>query len=103
VKAWLVAKHFMHLAVEKRFVHYMMVTGLVLMLMFVAGTSVDIMNHHGANWENVGAKQEIARALAAGPTGHGGGHGDASHTDASHGEGGHGDEHAKPAHDAGGH
>ncbi len=97
IKAWLVAKHFMHVTVEKRFVHYMLVTGLVFMLMFVAGTSVDVMNHEGARWENVAAKAEIKRALEAGPSGHHGeAHGDdhgAAHGDEAHG---HGDkEHAE--------
>ena len=73
IKAWLVAKHFMHVTVEARFIHYGLITALVFMAMFVAGVSPDVLNHHGHNWENVAAKKEIARALAAGPSGH---HGD---------------------------
>lgn len=86
IKAWLVAKHFMHVTLEKRFVHYGLITALVFMAMFVAGVSPDVMNHHGHNWENVAAKAEIERALAeqAAGGGHHGDHGD-DHGDA-HGD-----------------
>ena len=47
VKAWLVAKNFMHVTVEKRFIHYGLITALVFMLMFVAAIFPDIKNHEG--------------------------------------------------------
>lgn len=53
IKAFLVAKHFMHLAIERRFIPYMLVCMLLLMLMFYFGTAVDIMVPAGANWERV--------------------------------------------------
>jgi caa(3)-type oxidase subunit IV len=49
-KAWLVAKHFMHVTVQPRFVIYMLSTVLVFMLLFYAGTAPDVMEHEGANW-----------------------------------------------------
>jgi caa(3)-type oxidase subunit IV len=49
-KAWLVAKHFMHVTVQPRFVVYMLSTVLVFMLLFYAGTAPDVMEHEGANW-----------------------------------------------------
>jgi len=49
-KAWLVAKHFMHVTVQPRFVMYMLSTVLVFMLLFYAGTAPDVMEHEGANW-----------------------------------------------------
>lgn len=100
VKAWLVAKHFMHVTMEKRFVHYMVITGLVFMLMFVAAVSPDVMNHHGSNWENVAAKAEVERALAVIAEGGGDHHGGGDHGDA-HGDDGHGNDHAEPADDHG--
>jgi caa(3)-type oxidase subunit IV len=49
-KAWLVAKHFMHVTVQPKFVMYMLGTVLVFMLLFYAGTAPDVMEHEGANW-----------------------------------------------------
>lgn len=50
VKAWLVAKHFMHVTAQPKFVMYLMGTCLVFMLLFFAGTAPDVMEHEGANW-----------------------------------------------------
>ena len=49
-KAYLVAKNFMHLNVQPRFVIYMLVTTLVFMLLFYAGTAGDVMKQSGQNW-----------------------------------------------------
>ncbi len=51
VKAWLVAKHFMHINLTARYVPYLVVTGLVFMLLFFAGTAPDVMQEGGTNWE----------------------------------------------------
>jgi caa(3)-type oxidase subunit IV len=50
VKAYLVAKNFMHLNVQPRFVLYILGTTLVFMLLFFAGTAGDVMKHSGDNW-----------------------------------------------------
>jgi caa(3)-type oxidase subunit IV len=65
VKAYLVAKNFMHINLEKKFVAYLVVTMLVLMALFFGGVSPDVMKHDGQRWENVAAKAETARRLAA--------------------------------------
>ena len=52
VKAYIVAAYFMHLNVEKRYIHYMMYTMLAFMGIFYFGTAVDIMKHDGSNWVN---------------------------------------------------
>ena len=71
-KAYLVAANFMHLNIEKRYISYLLGTMLMLMLLFFAGTSPDVMKHKGQNWENVAAETEIDRALEAqGSDGHG--------------------------------
>ena len=50
VKAYLVAKYFMHLNVEPRYAVYLLTTMLVLVLLFFAGTAPDVMKHEGTNW-----------------------------------------------------
>lgn len=78
VKAYLVAANFMHLRIEKRYITYLLLTMLTLMLLFFAGVSPDVMRHQGVNWENVSARDEIDRALeeqtAEHETGHGAEH-----------------------------
>ncbi len=65
VKAFLVAKNFMHLNIERKYITYMLSAMLMLMLLFFAGTAPDVMKHKGQNWENVAAEAEIERALEA--------------------------------------
>jgi caa(3)-type oxidase subunit IV len=51
VKAYLVAKNFMHINIEKRFIPYLVTTMLVFMLLFFAGTAPDVMKKEGTQWE----------------------------------------------------
>ena len=51
VKAYLVAKNFMHINIAARYVGYLMVTMLVFMLLFFAGTAPDVMKPSGRNWD----------------------------------------------------
>jgi len=50
VKAYMVAKHFMHLNVEKPVVHYFLATCLVFVVLFFAATAPDVMKQDGSNW-----------------------------------------------------
>ncbi len=50
VKAYLVAKNFMHLNIEPRYAVYLLTTMLVFMLLFFAGSAADVMKHEGTNW-----------------------------------------------------
>ncbi len=50
VKAYLVAKNFMHLNIEPRYAVYLLLTMLVFMLLLFAGTAPDVMKHEGSNW-----------------------------------------------------
>lgn len=75
IKAYMVAKNFMHLNVEKRFVVYLLLTAVAFMFLFYAGTAPDVMQHHGHNWRNVAADREVERALSAAASEHGA-HGD---------------------------
>jgi len=69
-KAYLVAKNFMHVNLEKPFVSYLLLTVVVFMLLFFAGASPDVMKREGTRWEKpawVAAHQE---ALAHPPEAH---------------------------------
>ena len=70
VKAYLVAKNFMHIDVERRFVPYLLGTELVLMLLLFAGTAPDVMKPEGRNWEKPSWLAEAGDATAE----HGGSH-----------------------------
>ena len=56
VKAYLVAKNFMHLDIEKKFVVQLLVVCLALVTLFFLATSPDVMKHWGMNWRNASAK-----------------------------------------------
>ncbi len=51
VKAYLVAKNFMHLNVEKPIVHWVLGTALVLMVLLYAGVAPDVQKSAGQRWE----------------------------------------------------
>lgn len=65
VKAYLVCAHFMHLNIQKRWVVYLELGVLAMVLLFWFGVAPDVMKHEGQNWENVAAKQAVERGLAA--------------------------------------
>lgn len=65
VKAFLVARYFMHLNVEPRYVVYLLTTCLAFMFLMFAGVAPDVMEHSGQNWTNVAAQAEVRRASAA--------------------------------------
>jgi caa(3)-type oxidase subunit IV len=68
VKAYLVAKNFMHINVEPKFIVYLMSTMLVFMLLLFAGAAPDVMKFSGTNWK----KPEVVQGAP-------GGHGSDSH------------------------
>jgi caa(3)-type oxidase subunit IV len=97
VKAYLVAKNFMHINLTPRFVIYTVTTTLVFMLLFFAGTAPDVMKDRGTNWEKpawIAAEAAYAAGDKAGASfgaavqGHGEDHGDGH--EAGH-DGGHGE------------
>ena len=59
VKALLVAAYFMHLNVEKRYIWYMLFGMLIMVGMFFAGVSADVMRADGRNWTNAAAHHYI--------------------------------------------
>jgi caa(3)-type oxidase subunit IV len=50
VKAYLVAKNFMHLDVEKPIVHWALGAVLILMVLMYAGLAPDVQKSTGKNW-----------------------------------------------------
>jgi caa(3)-type oxidase subunit IV len=62
VKAYLVAKNFMHLNLQPRFIGYVMATTLVFMVLLYAGAAPDVMKHQGNNWQKQVVAQEQAPA-----------------------------------------
>ncbi len=54
VKAYIVAKNFMHLNVEKRYIVYLFLTALAFMALFFFGAAPDVMQGSGTNWEKPG-------------------------------------------------
>lgn len=51
VKAWMVAKNFMHITLAPRFVGYLVATCLVFMFLLFAGTAPDVMKAEGHHWQ----------------------------------------------------
>jgi caa(3)-type oxidase subunit IV len=91
VKAYMVAKYFMHLDIEKPIVWYALISCLAFMVLFFAAISPDVMNHEGSRWVNVAAKAEVERRMAEGEKG------------AEHGDhGAAGGDHAAPSGEHGG-
>ena len=68
VKAYLVAVHFMHINVTKRYIVYITATTLIFMLLFFAAVAPDVMQEDGSNWTK---PAWIAEAQTP-PTVHGG-------------------------------
>ena len=50
VKAYMVARNFMHLNVEKRWVHWALALALVFMVLLYAGISPDVGRDSGQRW-----------------------------------------------------
>ena len=67
VKAYLVAKNFMHLDIQPRYVVYLLTTCLVFMLLFYAGTAPDVLKQDGWQW----VKPPVEHAASAGHGEHG--------------------------------
>ena len=51
VKAYMVAKNFMHLDVEKPIIHWLLAVILLLMVLLFAGVSPDVMKDTGRHWK----------------------------------------------------
>lgn len=72
VKAFMVAKHFMHITVAPRYIAYLIGTCLIFMMLFFAGAGPDVMEVEGTNWVKPGWKYANAHAHDAPAGEHGG-------------------------------
>jgi caa(3)-type oxidase subunit IV len=50
LKAYMVAKNFMHVNVEKRWVPYLLIMCLLFIAILFAGVAPDVMEHNGLHW-----------------------------------------------------
>jgi caa(3)-type oxidase subunit IV len=50
IKAYLVAKNFMHVNVQPRYIVYMLGTALAFLLLFFSGVAPDVMRDEGSGW-----------------------------------------------------
>jgi caa(3)-type oxidase subunit IV len=66
IKAYLVAKNFMHLDVQKPFVLYILATALVFMVLLFAGSAPDVMKADGDNWYKPEAQWQFEPAESGG-------------------------------------
>ena len=62
VKAYLVAKNFMHVNVEKRWVPYLLIMCLLFIAILFAGVAPDVMKHSGLHWSKNPADQTVPSA-----------------------------------------
>ena len=51
VKAYIVAKNFMHLDIEKPIVHWMLAVAVAFMVLLFAGVAPDVMKDKGERWK----------------------------------------------------
>ena len=65
VKAYLVAKNFMHVNVEKRWVPYLLIMCLLFIVILFAGVAPDVMKHSGLHWNNNPANQAAQSGASA--------------------------------------
>ncbi len=65
VKAFLVAKNFMHVTVEKRWVPYLLLVMVAFIVILFAGVAPDVMRHSGLHWSNDAAKQSVGTGMQA--------------------------------------
>lgn len=77
VKAYMVAKNFMHLDVEKPIIKWLLAVILVLMVLLFAGVSPDVMKDNGRMWKKGPEFHTLPPQPAEGGAGHG--HGAESH------------------------
>lgn len=65
IKAYMVAKNFMHVNVEKRWVPYLLIMCLLFMAILFAGVAPDVMKHSGLHWTKNPVDQPAPSAAGA--------------------------------------
>jgi len=67
VKAYIVAKNFMHINVEKRWVPYLLLVMIAFIVILFTGVAPDVMKHGGLRWSNDAAKQAVESGMKTAP------------------------------------
>ncbi len=67
IKAYMVARYFMHINLEKKYVAYLVGAMVVLMVLMVGAVAPDVMKHEGANWHNKAAEDWVQKGLKEAP------------------------------------
>ena len=67
VKAYLVAKNFMHLNVEKPIVHWVLGAALILMVLLYAGVAPDVQKSAGQSWQKSAGFHYMSDAARGAP------------------------------------
>jgi len=67
VKAYIVAKNFMHINVEKRWVPYLLLVMIAFIVILFAGVAPDVMKHSGLRWSNDAAQKAVEQGMKAAP------------------------------------
>jgi caa(3)-type oxidase subunit IV len=63
VKASMVARNFMHLNIEKRWVAYLLGGCLIFMLLLFSGVAPDVARHRGLQWVNHSAEKSVETGM----------------------------------------
>jgi caa(3)-type oxidase subunit IV len=66
-KAYMVAKNFMHVNIEKRWVPYLLIMCLLFIAILFAGVAPDVMKNSGLHWSKNPADQSAPSAASAAP------------------------------------
>ena len=66
VKAVMVARNFMHINLEQRYISYAILTVLVFVFLFFAGTSPEVMKAEGSGWVKPSWQAAASAAKASG-------------------------------------
>ena len=72
IKAYLVAKNFMHLDVEKPIIHWLLAVALILMVLLFYGVAPDVMKDSGRGWKKDAGFHTLPEVPGHGARGHGG-------------------------------
>ena len=59
VKAYMVAKNFMHVNLERRWVAYLLIICLVFLGILFSGVAPDVMKHQGLHWDDYAAQKAV--------------------------------------------
>ena len=69
-KAYLVAKNFMHIHLQRSWIPYLLIVCIAFMVVLFAGVAPDVLRHRGLFWVNFSAEQATQPVLPDTTYGH---------------------------------